>query len=110
MSDVFDVQAQQAEATPEFASFVTAAVRQARAANPRATVDVGIGPNPDGRVVTSQDLVAAYRSTRAEAAGYWLNLPAANAQCPQCGVADPQEAVQFLEAIAQSPVPAGQAS
>ena len=102
LSDVFDIQAQQAEATPDFVSFATQAVAQARAANPHAVVLVGIGTNPGGRPVTSQDVMSAYSSVRAVADGYWLNVPQGGAQCPQCGPAQPQVAVAFLQALAPS--------
>ncbi len=102
VADVFDIQSQQAEATSEFLPFVTQAVSQARAANSHAVIMTGIGPNPGGRTVTASDIMAAYQSTRAEVAGYWLNLPAGNPQCPQCGKAQPQVAVSFLQSLAQT--------
>jgi hypothetical protein len=102
VSDVFDIQAQQAEATPDFMSFATQAVAQARAANPHAVVLVGIGTNPGGRPVTIQDVTSAYSAVRALADGYWLNIPQGNSQCPQCGPAQPQVAVAFLQGLAPS--------
>ena len=101
-SDVFDVQAQQAEATSTFGSFTTQAIHQATAANSRAEVYVGIGPNPNGRTVSAADILADYQAVRPLVAGYWLNLPAGTSQCPGCGSAQPQVAVSFLESLAHS--------
>jgi hypothetical protein len=99
-SDVFEIQAQQAIGTPTFDTFVTAAAVQARAANPPAPILVGLSTNPVGRPVTASDLLSAYRSTRTQVSGYWLNVPGSNAQCPSCGSAQPQVAVAFLQAVA----------
>lgn len=102
VSDIFDIQAQQAQATAAFDSFTRQAVAQAKAANPHVQIFVGIGPSPNGRTISAADILAAYRATRSEADGYWLNLPAGNAQCPNCGTAQPQVAVSFLESLATS--------
>jgi hypothetical protein len=101
-SDIFDIQSQQAEGTPQFTSFVTQAVGQARAANPNAVIMAGIGPNPNGRSVTSGQILAAVQAIRGEVSGFWLNMPAGTAQCPQCGTAQPQVAVSFLQSLASS--------
>jgi len=101
-SDVFDIQSQQAEGTPQFASFVHQAVAQARAANPRAILTAGIGPNPGGRAVTAAQVLDALQSARADVSGFWLNLPAGTPQCPQCGTVQPQIAVQVLQSLANS--------
>lgn len=100
VSDVFDIQSQQAEGTPQFATFVSQAAGQARAANPGAVVMAGIGPNPGGRPVTAGQILDAVDSIRGEVSGFWLNMPAGTSQCPQCGTAQPQIAVAFLEALA----------
>jgi len=101
-SDVFDIQSQQAEGTPQFTSFVTQAVGQARAANPNAVIMAGIGPNPDGRPVTSGQILDAVQAIRSQVSGFWLNMPAGTPQCPQCGTAQPQVAVSFLQSLASS--------
>ena len=100
VSDVFDIQSQQAEGTPQFATFVSQAAGQAKAANPGAVVMAGIGPNPGGRPVTAAQILDAVDAVRSEVSGFWLNMPAGTAQCPQCGTAQPQVAVAFLEALA----------
>lgn len=102
VSDAFEIQAQQVEATAQFAGFVTAAVSQARTANPRALILLGIATNPLGRMVSPQDLMAAYSLTRSQVAGYWLNIPGASAQCLTCGNAQPQVGVGFLEDLAHT--------
>jgi len=101
-SDVFDIQSQQAEGTPQFTSFVTQAAAQARAANPNAVIMAGIGPNPSGRTVTSGQILGAVQAIRGEVSGFWLNMPAGTPQCPQCGTAQPQVAVSFLQSLASS--------
>ena len=101
-SDVFDIQSQQAEGTSQFATFVHQAVAQAKAANPRAILTAGIGPNPGGRAVTATQVLDALQSARADVSGFWLNLPAGTPQCPQCGTVQPQIAVQVLQSLAGS--------
>ena len=101
VSDVFEIQAQRAEATPEFLPFATRAVAQARTANPHAEILLGVASSPGGRSVTSQDLLDAYRSTRSMVAGYWLNIPLSGPGCTDCGGGDPQVAVAFLRSLAQ---------
>lgn len=98
-SDVFEIQAQQAVATPGFAGFVTAAVAQAKAANPGAPVLIGLSTNPLGHRLTAADLLGAYRATRSEVDGYWLNVPGGGPNCPACGQGQPQVAVSFLESL-----------
>lgn len=100
VSDVLDIQTQQAQATPTFQSFASQAIRQAKAANPRAKVFAGIGPGPNGRTVTAADILADYEAVRPVVDGYWLNLPARNSQCPGCAAAQPQVAVDFLKSLA----------
>ena len=102
VSDVFDIQSQQAEGTPQFASFVDQAVGQARDANPGAILMAGIGPNPGGRTVTSTQVLDALQSVRTQVSGFWLNLPAGTPECPQCGRVQPQVAVQVLKSLASS--------
>lgn len=102
VSDVFDIQAQQAQATPEFQPFSDAAVQQARAANPGARILVGIGPDPNGRTISAADILAAYQAVRGEVDGYWLNLPVGGIQCPNCGTAQPSVEAAFLTSLASS--------
>ncbi len=101
-ADVFDIQSQQAQGTPQFATFVGQAVGQAKAANPRAIVMAGIGPNPGGRSVTSAQILDALQSVRTQVSGFWLNLPAGTPECPQCGNVQPQVAVEVLQSLASS--------
>ena len=102
VSDVLELQAQQAEGTPDFLPFVTGVVKQARAANPAVVVLVGLSTNPVGHAVTSQDLLGALSSTRSMVDGYWLNIPQGGPQCPTCGAAQPQTAVALLQSVAYS--------
>jgi hypothetical protein len=90
-ADVFEIQAQQAEGTAGFTSFVTSAAAQARAANPDCIVLVGIGSNPAGRSVSAQTILADYASVRAAVNGFWFNIPGPNPQ--------PQVAVDFFTTL-----------
>lgn len=96
--DVFEIQAQQVEGTVAFTSFVGSAVGQARAANPRALILVGLTTKAPRQRVTGQLLLAAYRATRSEVAGYWINIPGGTPAGPQNAAA----AVDFLRALAPS--------
>ena len=100
VSDVFEIQAQAAEATPAFVPFVTLATAQARAANPHALVLAGIGTNPVGRPVTTAQLLTAYRLTRATVQGYWFNVPQTGPKCSLCGTGQPYVAVAFFRSLA----------
>lgn len=98
-ADAVDIQAQSLEGTAQYASFVTAAARQARAANPDVTVLAGLSTNPSGRAVGSSVLAQDANAVRGVVDGYWLNIPSAGTACPQCGTADPQAAVPWLEQL-----------
>ncbi|MDQ6782881.1 MAG: hypothetical protein M3063_05445 [Actinomycetota bacterium] len=100
VSDVLEIQAQQAEATPAFDPFVGAAVQQARLSNPNAVILVGLSTNPAGRAVTTLDLVSAFNSTRGMVGGYWLNVPGKSPKCPSCGEAQAGVGVGFVQAVA----------
>jgi hypothetical protein len=100
VSDVFELQAQQAVGMPDFSSFVSSAVGQARAANPSALILLGLSTNPVGRPITAQDLLDAYNATRSEVDGYWLNIPGSGGgHCPSCGTPQPAVAQQFLQML-----------
>ena len=60
--DLYSIQSQQAEGTPSFAPFVTAAVKQARTAAPNTPIDIGIGINPHNppTVITAAMIREAY--------------------------------------------------
>jgi hypothetical protein len=100
IADGFEVQSQQTEATPAAATFVSQAIATARAAHPGAPVLAGLSTNPDGRQVTAADLLAVYRAAQsAGATGFWLNIPQASPECPQCGTPQTPVAVAFLRAL-----------
>jgi len=106
LTDVFEIQAQGTEGTPEAASFTSAALQAARAARPGIPVLVGLSTNPSGRRVTPQDLLQLARvALRAGANGFWLNVPEAGRACPRCGTAQPQVAISFLEQLARAASP-----
>jgi len=100
-SDIFEIQGQQAEGSPDFASFVQQATSQARAAAPGRPVLLGITTSiPGGGGVSAATLSNVVAETRSVVDGYWLNVPQASAQCPVCGAADVGSAVSFLESYA----------
>ncbi len=99
VSDIFEIQAQQSEATPQALTFALAAVRQAKA-SASIPVLVGIGTNPAGRPVTAADITALAGSVKSAADGYWLNVPQGGPRCPACGSAQPDVAVSFLQGFA----------
>lgn len=106
-ADVFEVQAQGAEAnTAQYAAFVTAAANAARQANPNVKVLAGLSTNPDGETVTAQQLYAAVMATEGVVDGYWLNVPSGDPYCPKCGVPQPQVAIGLLQML---PPPAANA-
>jgi hypothetical protein len=98
VSDVFEIQAQQEEATSAFASFTSTAVSQAKAANPNALVLLGLTTAAPKSVITGQTMLDAYNATKGEVSGYWINLPGGT----QSGPTHPDAAVQFLQMLAPS--------
>ena len=84
--DLFSIQSQQAEGTPTFASFVPAAVAQARAAAPSTPIDIGIGINPHTppTVITAAMIREAYDcGVSVKASGFWHNVESnVNANVP----------------------------
>ena len=98
-ADVVDIQAQGLEGGAQYASFVTAAAKQARSANPDVRVLAGLSTNPSGRAISSTVLTEDADAVRGVVDGYWLNIPSAGTACPQCGTARPQTAVPWLEQL-----------
>jgi hypothetical protein len=85
-----ELQAQSLERDPAaYARFVREAAAQARVANPNVIVLAGLSTNPPGTAVDSQQLTAAIQASRADVAGYWLNIPGNGSQCPTCNAAQP---------------------
>jgi hypothetical protein len=100
-ADVFAVQAQHTEGTRYASSFAPKAIQTAKAARHAEPVLVGLSTNPNGRRVSLADMLAVYRaSAAAGTAGYWLNIPESNAECPRCGYPQTSLAVAFLKALA----------
>ncbi len=101
VSDIIEIQGQQAEDEPGFTSFVSQAVAQARAAAPSHPILLGITTSiPGSGAVSAASLTAVVAETRSLVDGYWLNIPGASAQCPTCAQADAGPAVSFLESYA----------
>jgi hypothetical protein len=95
-ADVLDIQAQGSEANLHlFTSFADAAIKQAKKANPRIILVVGISTN----AVTRQQLYSAYLSMVGKADGYWLNIPGKSSYCPGCGAPKPGTAYYLLQKI-----------
>jgi hypothetical protein len=95
-ANVLDIQAQGSEANLHlFTSFADAAIRQARKANPRVTLLIGITTN----AVSRQQLYSAYLSMVGKADGYWLNIPGKSSYCPSCGAPRPAIGYYLLQKI-----------
>jgi hypothetical protein len=95
-ANVLDIQAQGSEANLHlFTSFAGAAIKQARKANPRVILLVGIGTN----AVSRQQLYSAYLSMVGKADGYWLNIPGKSSYCPNCGAPRPAIGYYLLQKI-----------
>jgi hypothetical protein len=73
-ADIFDIQAQHAGSVASYIAFAKEAAAQARAANSRAFILLGITTNGE----TSQDLISEIAGTRAIADGYWFNIIGGN--------------------------------
>jgi hypothetical protein len=99
-ADVLDLQAQSMERdTAGYASFVTAAARQARREHPGVGLVAGLSTNPPGGAVRSGQLVAAIRATSGVVDGYWLNIPGPGDRCPGCQQAQPDVGIAALAAV-----------
>jgi len=99
-ADVVEIQAQgsKSDAT-KYSQFVTAGVAQAKSANPQIVVFAGLSTNPNGQHVTGNQLYSAYQATKNSVSGYWLNIPGEGDYCPNCGMAQPNVAIDFLNLI-----------
>jgi hypothetical protein len=96
-ADVIDLQAQSLEnSLADYTHFVDLAAAQARAAKPNVTVIAGLSTNPRGVATSPEQLLADVNATRAFVQGYWLNVPAASAACPDCGAPRGDVAATFL--------------
>jgi hypothetical protein len=99
-ANVIDIQAQILQPNiAAFTLFATAAAQQARAANPKIKVYIGIATGPEGEFVTEQNLYRSYRTVRRVADGYWLNLSAKSSHCRLCTAPRPRLAVELLERL-----------
>jgi hypothetical protein len=99
-ADVYEIQAQGSQVPAgTFASYVAAAARQARAANPKVLVFAGISTNPSGHAVTADQILAAIDATRNFVDGYWFNVPAPGPSCPNCNSFRPDMAIDVLRRL-----------
>jgi hypothetical protein len=100
-ADVYVVQAQGSERDlPRYASFVDAAGRQAREANPRVRVFAGISTNPSGIRVSAGIILRAIAATRGVVDGYWFNVPKPGPYCPGCTEFRPDLAIEVFRRLA----------
>lgn len=96
-ADVVDIQAQSLEnSLADYTHFVQMAASQAHVARPNVTVVAGLSTNPRGVAVSPGQLLADVNATRTFVQGYWLNVPAASAACPDCGSPRGDVAAAFL--------------
>lgn len=99
-ADVYEIQAQGSERdSGKYASFVTAAARQAREVNPHVIVLAGLSTNPSGQHVTADDVLAAISATRSAVDGYWFNIPHPSAYCPRCNDFRPDIAIEVFKRL-----------
>jgi hypothetical protein len=100
IADVVELQAQSLErSSGTYATFVREAAAQAQAANPDISLMAGLSTNPPGAAVSSQELTAAIQISQADVNGYWLNIPSAGPQCPNCNAAQPGIGAAVLSGV-----------
>ena len=113
VSDILDIQSQQAEGTKpdEFLSFAPAVLAQAKQSNPKNLTFLGIGTqncgtscSPGSRTVTGADILADYKAVNPtkdglSPDGYWFNIPGPGSKCLNCGIPDPATAVDFFNGL-----------
>ncbi len=102
-AQAIDIQAQYAERNPvRYRAIVLRDVRIIRRLNPHAQIFAGISTNPPpGTPVSLSTLERDVQETSALVSGYWLNVPAKGAYCPQCGQQNLGLAVRLLQWIHQ---------
>jgi hypothetical protein len=101
-ADVYEIQAQGAEANTErFRAYVSAIRDQVRKRNPRIIVLVGLSTNPNGQSASADQIWSSVQSVRGMVDGFWLNIPAGGALCPRCGQPKPEIAAELLARLAQ---------
>lgn len=71
-TDIFEIQAQNAPSVAEYISFAQQAITQAKAANSRAVILLGITAKTTGP--TSQELLQEVKGTYTITDGYWFNI------------------------------------
>jgi hypothetical protein len=84
VADIYEIQAQPYEigvyrSQHAYASFVAAAVAQARSVNPGIVIYAGLSTQ---RVSSAAQLIQDYLATRDMVQGYWLNIPQHNEPAP----------------------------
>jgi hypothetical protein len=85
--DIYAIQSQQIEGTPEYLGFMRSAIAQVRAVDPTVPIITGIGINPGGAgkntAITTADLLSAYQAAQQiGAAGYWNNVEKSGPDVP----------------------------
>ncbi len=99
-ADVFDVQSQRFERdTGRYARFVREAATQARQANPKVMVLAGVSTQPNGQIVTADDILRAIDATREFVDGYWFNIPEPSEYSPAVTEFRPDIAVEVFRQL-----------
>lgn len=105
-ADVTEMQAQGAENTAEYATFVQAGAQQAHDSNPNSKVFAGIGTAQSGNQFPASVLYNAFQSTKEYVSGYWLNVPQPHSSfCPGCPAGSSEVVISFLKMIGINPTP-----
>jgi hypothetical protein len=100
--DLFELQLENAETMPYFASLSLEAERQVRSINPKALFLLQLTSNPNKQPVSVQQLIDDFRATRGFVDGYALTIPNSAAICPSCGKPRVATMLDFLEWYSQS--------
>jgi len=100
--DIVEIQAQRlVNDLPQFTSFVSAAAAQARATHPGVTLLAGLSTCA-GDFPSASQLVAAAEASKPFVAGWWLNVPGASAESPNCSTQRLSTAISFLDDLPAS--------
>jgi hypothetical protein len=104
--NVLDIQSQYDQATASgYSAHVLPIAKAARQVNAKDIILSGLSTNPRAGIPTPGQLVSDAKSVRPEVQGYWLNIPAAPADCltmvhpstdGRCAGPQPQVGIAFL--------------
>ncbi len=100
--DLFELQLENAETMPYFASLSLEAERRVRLINPKALFLLQLTSNPNKQRVSVQQLIHDFQATKGFVDGYALTIPNSVAICPSCGQPRIATMVDFLKWYSKS--------